>query len=83
MGNNYRQIVKKYENVLNNHTCVYDESHSNMDIITVTRDINYVREGFKNCVYYTNNEIEDVINGICLHRNVKFSVFLIVPLYPN
>ncbi len=47
-GNNYRHILSKYQNVLNNPTCVYDYFYSmcdvNMDIITVLRDMNDVRE---------------------------------------
>ncbi len=39
-----------------------------------------VRDCFKTCAYYTNNEVEDVINDICLNWNVKF-FFLIVPLF--
>ncbi len=71
VGNNYRQILSKYQNVLNNPTCVYDHFYSmcddNMDIITVLRDMIDVRDGFKTCAYYTNNDIEDVINDICLN----------------
>ncbi len=37
-----------------------------MDIITVLRDMIDVRGGFKTCAYYTNNEVEDVINDIYL-----------------
>ncbi len=70
-GNNYRQIVSKYENVLNNPTCVYDHFYSmcndNMDIVTVLRDMIDWRDGFKTCAYYNNNDIEDVINHICLN----------------
>ncbi len=45
----------------------------NMDIITVLRD---VRDGFKTCAYYNNNnEIEDVINDTCLNRNLKLTGF--------
>ncbi len=69
VGNNYRHILSKYQNVLNNPTCVYDHFYSmcddNMDI-TVLRDMIVVRDGFKTCAYYTNNDIED---------------FLIVPLF--
>ncbi len=63
-GNNYRQILSKNENVLNNPTCVYDHFYSmyedNMDIIIVSRDMIDVIDGFK--AY-----IEDVINDICLN----------------
>ncbi len=62
-GNNYRQILSNYQNVLNNATCVYNI----MDIITVLRDMIDVRDGSKTCAYYTNNDIEDVINHICLN----------------
>ncbi len=64
--NNYRHILGTYQNVLNNPTCVYDHFYSmyddNMDIITVLRDMI-----FKTCAYYTNNDVEDVINDICLN----------------
>ncbi len=70
-GNNYRQILSKYQNVLNNPTCVYDHLYSmcddNMCIITVLRNMIHVRDDFKTCAYYTNNDIEDVINDICLN----------------
>ncbi len=67
-------------------SCVYDHFYSmcddNMDIITVLRDMIDVRDGFTTCAYYTNNNVEDVINNICLNGNVKLSVcFLIVPLF--
>ncbi len=78
-GNNYRHILSKYQNVLNNPTCAYDHFYSmcddNMDIITVLRDMIDVRDGFKTCAYYTNNDIEDVINDICLNWNVKLTGF--------
>ncbi len=45
-----------------------------MDIITVLRDMIDVRDGFKTCVDYTNIDVEDVINEICLNRNVKLIV---------
>ncbi len=55
-----------YQNVLNNPTCMYDHCYSmcgdNMDIITVLWDTIDVRDGFKTCAYYTNNEVEDLIN---------------------
>ncbi len=39
VGNNYRQILSKNQNILNHPTCVYDHFYSmcddNMDIITV------------------------------------------------
>ncbi len=42
-ANNYKQILSKYQNVLNNPTCLYDHFYSmcddNMDIITVLRDM--------------------------------------------
>ncbi len=64
-GNNYKHILSKYQNVLNNPTCVYDHFYSmcddNIDIITVLRDMIDVRDGFKACAYYTNNDVEDVI----------------------
>ncbi len=65
---------------------MYDHFYSmcddNMDIITVLRDMIDVRDGFKTCAYYTHNDVEDVINDICLNRNVKLTVFfLIVPLF--
>ncbi len=69
-GTNYKLILNKYHNVLNNPTCVYDQVYStcddNMDIMTVLRDMIDVRDGFKTCAYYTNNDIEIVINDICL-----------------
>ncbi len=75
-GNNYRQILSKYQNVLNNPTYVYDHFYNmcddNMDIITVLKD---VRNGFKTCAYYTDNDVEDVINHICLNWNVKLTFF--------
>ncbi len=41
-----------------------------------------VRDCFKNCAYYTNNDVEDVINHICLKWNVKLIVFFLnVPLF--
>ncbi len=70
-GNNYRQILSKYQNVLNDPTCVYDHFYSmcddNMDIITVLNDMIDVTDGLKTCAYYTNNDVEDVINHICLN----------------
>ncbi len=39
----------------------------NMDIMTVLKDMIDVRNGFKTCAYYTNNDVEDVINDICLN----------------
>ncbi len=54
---------------------MYDNFYSmcddNMDTITVLRD---VRDSFKTCAYYTNNDVEDVINDICLYWNVKLIV---------
>ncbi len=50
---------------------MYDHLHSmcddNMDIITVLRDMIDVRDGFKTCAYYTNNDIDDVIDDIYLN----------------
>ncbi len=64
-GNNSRQILRNYQNVLNNPTCVYVQLYSmcddNMDINTVLRDMIDVRDGFKTC------DVEDVINAICLN----------------
>ncbi len=34
-----------------------------------------VRDDFKTCAYYTHNDVEDVINDICLNWNVKLTVF--------
>ncbi len=45
-----------------------------MAIITVLRDIIDVRNGFKTCAYYTNNDVEYVINHICLNWNVKLNI---------
>ncbi len=63
---------------------MYDHFYSmcddNIDIITVLRDVIDVRDGFKTCAYYTNNDLEDVINDICLKWNVKVTVFFIVLL---
>ncbi len=60
-GNNYRQILSKCQNLLNNPTCVYDDSYSmcddNTDIITVLRDMIDVRDGFETCAYYTNKYV--------------------------
>ncbi len=48
-GNTNRQILSKYQNILNNPTCVYDHFYSmceeNMDIITILRDVIDVRDG--------------------------------------
>ncbi len=70
-GNNYKHILSKYQTVLIKPTCVYDHLYSmcddNMAIITVLRDMIYVRDGFKTCAYYTHNDVEDVINDICLN----------------
>ncbi len=77
--NNYKHILSKYQNVLNNPTCVYDHFYSmcddNKDIFTVLRDMIDVRDGFKTCAYYTHNDVEVlllflwfttvVINDIC------------------
>ncbi len=50
---------------------MYDHFYSicidNMDIITVLRDMIDVRDGFKTCAYYTNTDVKDVINDICLN----------------
>ncbi len=64
-GNNYKHILSKYQNVLNKPTCSMCDD--NMDIITISRDMIHVRDGFKTCAYYTNNDVEDVINDICLN----------------
>ncbi len=48
----------------------------NMDIITFLRDMIDVRDRFKTCAYYTNNEVEDVVNHICLNWNVKINLFV-------
>ncbi len=53
----------------------YSMCDDNMDMITVLRDMIGVRDDFKTCAYYTNNDIEDVINDICLNWNVKLTVF--------
>ncbi len=70
-GKNYKHILSKYQNVLNNTTCVYDHFYSmcddNMDIITVLRDMINVRNAFQTCAYYTHNDVEDVINDIYLN----------------
>ncbi len=49
--------------------------------ITVLKDMIDVRDGFKTCAYYTNNDVEDVINHICLNWNIKLTIFLIVLLF--
>ncbi len=65
---NHRQILSKY---VNNPTCVYAHFYSicddSMDIATVLKNMIDVRDDFKTCTYYTNNDIEDVINHICLN----------------
>ncbi len=70
-GNNYKHILSKYQHFLNNPTCVYDHFYrmcvDNMDIITVLRDMIDMRDGFKTCAYYTNNDVENVVNDICLN----------------
>ncbi len=57
--------------------CVYDHFYSmcddNMDIITVLRDMIDVRDGFKTSAYYTNNDVEDVINYICIELKCKIN----------
>ncbi len=45
----------------------YSMCDDNMDIITVLRNMIDVRDGFKTCAYYTHNDVEDVINDICLN----------------
>ncbi len=62
---------------------LYSMCDDNMDIITVLKYMIDVRDGFKACAYYTNNDVEDVINDICLSWNVKLTVFnfLIVSLF--
>ncbi len=52
---------------------LYSMCHDNMDIITVLRDMIDVRD--------INDEVEDVINDICLNWNVKVTFFFIVPLF--
>ncbi len=68
VGNNYRHILSKYQNVLNNPKYLYDHFYSmcddNMDIITVLKDMIDMTDVFKTCAYYTNNDVEDVINHI-------------------
>ncbi len=70
-GNNYRHILGKYPNVLDNPASVYDHYYSmcddNMDIITVLRDMIDMTYGFKTCAHYTNNDVEDVINDNCMN----------------
>ncbi len=39
----------------------------NMDIITDLMDMIDVRDGFKTCACYINNDVEDVINHICFN----------------
>ncbi len=56
----------------------YSMCDDNMDIITVLRDMIDVRDGFKTCDYYTNNDVEDVINELKCKINW---FFLIVPLF--
>ncbi len=46
-----------------------------MAIITVLRDMIDERDGFKTCAYYTNNDVEDVINDNGLNLNVKLTAF--------
>ncbi len=60
----------------NNPTCVYDDFYSICDdtIDIVSRDMIDVRDGVNTCAYYTDNEVEDVINDICLNWNVKLTV---------
>ncbi len=43
---------------------MYDD---HMDIISVLKDMIDVRNGIKKNVYFTRDEIEDVINDICLN----------------
>ncbi len=76
---NCKDILSKYQNVLNNPTCVYDHFYNmcddNMDIITVLRDMIDVRDAFKTYAYYTNNDVEDVINDICLNCKINWVFF--------
>ncbi len=46
---------------------LYSICNDNMDFITVLRDMIDVRNGFKTCSYFTNNDVGDVINHICLN----------------
>ncbi len=55
---------------------LYSMCDNNMDIITVLRAMIDVRDGFETCAYYTNNEVEDVTNDICLNWNVKVVFFI-------
>ncbi len=51
------------------HLCMiifYSMCEDNMGNITVLRDMISVRYGFKTCAYYTNNEMDYVINDVCL-----------------
>ncbi len=43
---------------------LYGMCDDNTDIITVLSDMIDVRDGFKTCAYYTNNDIEEFINDI-------------------
>ncbi len=36
-------------------------------VMTDLRDMIDVRDGFKTCAYYTNNDVADVITDICLN----------------
>ncbi len=56
----------------------YSMCDDNMDIITALRDMIDVRDGFKTCAYYTNNNVEDVINDIFLTWNVKLTGFFLL-----
>ncbi len=75
VGDNYRHILSKYDKVLNNTTCVYDDFYSmcdeHMDIFSVLKDRIDVRDDFKTCAYFTTDDVEDVINDIYLNWNVK------------
>ncbi len=59
VGNNYREILSKYQNVLYSPTCINDHFYSmcddNVDIIRVLRDMIDVRDSFKSdsstCLY--------------------------------
>ncbi len=46
-----------------------------MDIITVLRDTIDVRDGFKTCAYYTNTDVQDVINDISFKMKCKINCF--------
>ena len=59
--------MNKYENVLNNPSCVYNEFYSmcedNTNVIHILPDMIDVRDGLK---LFTTDEVIDIINDICL-----------------